>query len=165
MRTQSDFDRDIDRIGVLIAFLSIVVSAFIIPVKDFTMIFPFEMGIFFGGYSLHRYSRRRKYVAINPWSVPKLAHGVYRVYWKFGGVSWVAVGSAHDGSRWMAPCNWTFNPSDQASFLASPDHWTWVEHAELIEEANSKHEYEIRHGLVRRKRRESGDENETETKI
>lgn len=34
-------------------------------------------------------------------------HGLYRLFWKSGGMSEAAVGSLHDGRRWFAPTNWT----------------------------------------------------------
>lgn len=33
--------------------------------------------------------------------------GLYRVHWREGGTSEVAVGLLHDGTPWMAPTNWT----------------------------------------------------------
>ncbi len=34
-------------------------------------------------------------------------HGLYKIYWFSGGSSLAAIGSLHDGTRWIAPCNWT----------------------------------------------------------
>lgn len=35
--------------------------------------------------------------------------GLYRVHWKKGGASLAAIGQASDGSRWIAPTNWTWS--------------------------------------------------------
>ena len=34
-------------------------------------------------------------------------HGLYRIFWHSGGSSVAAVGSLYDGTRWVAPTNWT----------------------------------------------------------
>lgn len=63
-----------------------------------------------------------------------LKHGVYRIFWKSGGISLASVGSTHDGTRWFAPCNWV---SEEKKFpkVTSTD-WGEVERVELIEENN-----------------------------
>lgn len=49
--------------------------------------------------------------------VRKLKNGLYRVYWKDGGVSMASVGATPDGGRWLAPCNWTHPTSDQIEWV------------------------------------------------
>ena len=61
--------------------------------------------------------------------VQKLAHGVYRVFWKTGSSSVAAVGSTADGTRWLAPSNWLW-PSEK--------HWRYVDHVKLIETQEGK---------------------------
>lgn len=39
--------------------------------------------------------------------VNKLAIGLYQVFWKSGGSSTAAVGMTADGTKWLAPINWT----------------------------------------------------------
>ncbi len=56
--------------------------------------------------------------------------GVYRLYWKDGGMSVASVGALYDGRRWFAPANWT---SKWAEGIASTN-WRLVEKMELIEE-------------------------------
>ena len=34
-------------------------------------------------------------------------HGLYEIFWKEGGSSLAAIGSLYDGTRWIAPINWT----------------------------------------------------------
>jgi hypothetical protein len=58
----------------------------------------------------------------------KLAHGLYEVFWKSGGSSLAAVGSLHNGDRWLAPCNWTM---EQKIFFDA-SHWRSVEKVNLI---------------------------------
>lgn len=72
--------------------------------------------------------------------VQKLSHGLYRIFWKEsqgGKSSLAAVGSMHDGQRWIAPVNWTApiggNPTGCGKI------WQSVEKVELIEAA--KYEY------------------------
>lgn len=36
-----------------------------------------------------------------------LPNGIYSIYWKSGGCSYAAIGMNRDGSRWIAPYNWT----------------------------------------------------------
>jgi hypothetical protein len=40
----------------------------------------------------------------------KLKLGLYRVYWKSGGTSVAAIGQTSDGTKWVAPTNWTGTP-------------------------------------------------------
>lgn len=42
----------------------------------------------------------------------KMGNGLYRLFWKSGGVSLAAVGSLHDGTKWFAPTNWTAKEPD-----------------------------------------------------
>jgi len=44
--------------------------------------------------------------------VKKLPHGLYKVYWKTGGMSLASVGSTPNGNRWLAPTNWVRLLSD-----------------------------------------------------
>lgn len=60
--------------------------------------------------------------------VKKLNHGLYKVYWKSGGSSLAAVGSLHDGGRWLAPCNWS--SADKMTFDSS--YWKIVKSVTLI---------------------------------
>lgn len=57
--------------------------------------------------------------------VKKLPNGLYRVFWKSGGGSEAAVGMTSDGSRWLAPTNWTAPTLDQK-------YWQRVERVERI---------------------------------
>lgn len=38
--------------------------------------------------------------------VKRLHHGLYKLYWKQGKSSFVAVGSDEAGNRWFMPTNW-----------------------------------------------------------
>jgi hypothetical protein len=60
-----------------------------------------------------------------------LARGLYRVYWKSGGVSIAAVGVTMDGYHWLAPCNWACINSQVADYCK--ESWELVERVELIE--------------------------------
>jgi len=60
--------------------------------------------------------------------VAKLKLGVYRIYWKSGGSSVAAVGALYDGTRWVAPANWTA----AENFVATTKHWRGVRRAQLI---------------------------------
>lgn len=33
--------------------------------------------------------------------------GLYKVFWKSGGCSFCAIGQGNDGTRWIAPTNWS----------------------------------------------------------
>ncbi len=61
--------------------------------------------------------------------VAKLQLGLYRVYWKSGGSSLAAVGNLHDGTRWLAPCNWT---SVSPQGIATANYWKQVKYVEKI---------------------------------
>lgn len=37
---------------------------------------------------------------------PQILDGLYRVFWKSGGMSLCAIGFNSDGSNWIAPTNW-----------------------------------------------------------
>ena len=61
--------------------------------------------------------------------VRELDIGIYRIFWKNdGGVSLAAVGQLHDGTKWLAPCNWT----SEKKFIASTDYWKQVKRVEFI---------------------------------
>ncbi len=51
--------------------------------------------------------------------------GLYRVFWKSGGISLAAVGQDYDGNRWIAPTNWV-TPG-------VTDYWRNIERVERIE--------------------------------
>lgn len=64
-----------------------------------------------------------------------LKHGLYRIYWTEeagGGSSVAAVGSDHEGRRWMAPTNWTSKKNKGSPKIATTKHWKLVESVELI---------------------------------
>lgn len=66
--------------------------------------------------------------------VQKLDHGLYRIYWKpehGGGNSLASVGSLHDGSRWMAPTNWT-SSNESKKVIGSGDSWDAVQSVRRI---------------------------------
>ena len=62
--------------------------------------------------------------------VRKLGPGLYRIFWKTGGVSLAAVGVTEDGKLWMAPTNWV-TLLDRADYRKT---WAMVERVELITE-------------------------------
>ena len=66
------------------------------------------------------------------YEVSKLPHGVYEVFWKSGGSSLAAVGSLHNGDRWLAPCNWTHG----YTITFDSSHWKQVERVKLIKANN-----------------------------
>lgn len=62
----------------------------------------------------------------------KLAPGLYRIYWKEDDrTSLASIGILHDGTRWLAPCNWS---SQEAGGIARSDYWDQIEQVELIVE-------------------------------
>ena len=61
-----------------------------------------------------------------------MTHGLYRIYWKSGGISLASVGFAYDGSNWFAPCNWTSSKDNIDFPLVATTDWSGVEKAELI---------------------------------
>jgi hypothetical protein len=63
-----------------------------------------------------------------------LRHGVYRVFWKSGGSSLASVGSTYDGTRWMAPTNWTSADKPRPK-VAVTDYWRHVKSMMLLEAA------------------------------
>lgn len=63
--------------------------------------------------------------------VKKLPLGVYRVHWKSGGKSVAAMGMMHDGTRWLAPANWS---SIAVSGVCVTDWAGLVYRLELIEQ-------------------------------
>tara|TARA_R110000796_G_scaffold162503_3_gene279305 strand:- start:555 stop:911 length:357 start_codon:yes stop_codon:yes gene_type:complete len=44
---------------------------------------------------------------------------IYEVFWKSGGSSVASIGFTHDGTRWIAPTNWTFDQSKEGCGPAS----------------------------------------------
>jgi hypothetical protein len=67
-----------------------------------------------------------------------LKHGVYKIFWKSGGMSLASIGFTHDGTNWYAPCNWT-SQFKGAPTVASTD-WESIERIELILENNYNHD-------------------------
>lgn len=60
-----------------------------------------------------------------------LAPGLYRIWWRDGGgESLAAVGQLHDGSNWLAPCNWTAQFADG---VATSSHWHMVSAYERVD--------------------------------
>lgn len=67
--------------------------------------------------------------------VQKLQHGLYKVHWKSsegGGTSLASVGSLYDGSRWLAPTNWTTGEGKTNPTGCGQKTWSSVEKMELI---------------------------------
>lgn len=65
--------------------------------------------------------------------VKELRAGLYKIFWKDADdhpYSLAAVGVLYDGSKWLAPCNWT---SKSAAGIASSSHWDAIEMVELIQ--------------------------------
>lgn len=65
--------------------------------------------------------------------VQKLRHGLYYILWTEdagGGVSLAAVGSKHDGGRWLCCTNWTSNMDSGTDAYGNV--WDSVKSAELI---------------------------------
>ncbi len=56
----------------------------------------------------------------------QLAHGLYRIYWKDGGMSEAAVGSLYNGKRWFAPTN----GSAFSAYGIASTNWKIVSHVE-----------------------------------
>ena len=71
---------------------------------------------------------------IFPGGFDDLEHGVYRVNWVDGGMSLAAVGSFHDGRRWLSPTNWT--TADGATQWGGKEVWGMVKSLILIETHN-----------------------------
>jgi hypothetical protein len=40
-------------------------------------------------------------------AIPKCPLGLYEVFWNSGGSSVASIGNMYDGTRWLAPTNWT----------------------------------------------------------
>lgn len=51
---------------------------------------------------------------MSPDEVATVAHGLYRIWWRNGGVSIGSVGSTASGARWLAPTNWLSGSSGDA---------------------------------------------------
>ena len=62
--------------------------------------------------------------------VQLLEHGLYKIFWKEGGMSVASVGSLQDGQRWMAPSNWINVPTSGRTY------WKKVKKAVKIETDN-----------------------------
>lgn len=62
--------------------------------------------------------------------VNKLTQGLYIIYWRGGKKSLASVGLTRDGSRWMAPCNWTGDNTHPQ--IADIHSWFDVESVVLI---------------------------------
>lgn len=56
--------------------------------------------------------------------VVKLKLGLYKIFWKDGGMSLPAVGQDSKGNYWLAPTNWIKVPSFK--------HWRYVLYVEEI---------------------------------
>lgn len=69
---------------------------------------------------------------MNKNQVQKLKHGVYEVFWKSGGSSVCAIGSKHNGDRWICCSNWT-SPVDGGTDSCSIKNWKAVDHVVLIQ--------------------------------
>lgn len=64
--------------------------------------------------------------------------GVYRIYWKDGdprGYSVATIGQRYDGSRWLAPANWTCEREKSFQATSEARHWEMIESVQLIEKA------------------------------
>ena len=44
---------------------------------------------------------------------------IYEVFWKSGGSSVASIGFTYDGTRWIAPTNWTFDQKIESNGPAS----------------------------------------------
>lgn len=75
-----------------------------------------QMGNPHGGYDFEGYANAlNEYIkattpnqkVIQGIAMKSCPFGAYRVYWKSGGNSLATVGNMHDGTRWIAPTNWT----------------------------------------------------------
>ena len=53
-----------------------------------------------------------------PDELDKVVPGLYKIYWKDGGYSLTAIGMLHDGTRWVAPVNWTSDKPDGVIFTS-----------------------------------------------
>ncbi|EPK1516738.1 hypothetical protein JRA67_002531 [Acinetobacter baumannii] len=62
---------------------------------------------------------------MNKKEVSSLKEGLYYIFWKEGGWSYVSVGVTKDGGRWIAPTNWCEPALDQTI-------WKKVESVKLI---------------------------------
>lgn len=71
---------------------------------------------------------------MNQLAVRKLPLGVYRVFWNDGGSSVAAIGQLHDGTRWLAPANWTASALPGV-VVCSPLWWRRVDRVLFLIEA------------------------------
>ena len=63
--------------------------------------------------------------------VQSLRHGLYLVHWKGGGKTLAAVGSKHNGDRWICCTNWT-SSEYQATDSYSQQTWNDVQKVGVI---------------------------------
>jgi len=62
---------------------------------------------------------------------------IYEVFWKSGGSSVAAIGFTHDGTRWMAPTNWTTSKdSVNPTVLLDDERIETIDRIELLFEQN-----------------------------
>lgn len=59
-------------------------------------------------------------------------HGLYRIFWESGGTSVAAVGGLYDGTRWLAPTNWTTGPECNNPTTTLEEHIDLIVRMELI---------------------------------
>ena len=55
--------------------------------------------------------------------VLELKSGLYQIHWKAGGMSLAAIGVNHNGTRWMAPTNWTTTEGN--AICPGPTKYIW----------------------------------------
>ena len=58
-----------------------------------------------------------------------LDYGIYKIFWKSGGCSLASVGGTYNGTRWLAPTNWTCG--EGKPFEATTD-WGGVAGVEVV---------------------------------
>jgi hypothetical protein len=61
--------------------------------------------------------------------------GLYRIYWKRGGISLAAIGNNMYGNRWIAPTNW-IHISDNSEQIAMLMIWKHIKKVEELETNN-----------------------------
>lgn len=57
-------------------------------------------------------------------SANRLLPGLYKLWWKSGGISLASVGLTHDGARWYAPTNWTSGDNEKP--MVASTNWRQV---------------------------------------